>query len=90
MKHVQTDLTCVSFPGPGDKHIYTFNPMREFVHNYDAHVNEAFEDFKKTHKKEYASGTDHMMRKEVFRQNLRYILCLRIILVLLLIIYLNI
>ena len=35
------------FPGPGDKHVYTFNPMREFVHNYDTHVNEAFEDFKK-------------------------------------------
>ena len=67
------NLTCVSFPGPGDKHIYTFNPMREFVHNYDKHVNEAFEDFKKTHKKDYASGTDHMMRKEVFRQNLRFI-----------------
>ena len=67
------NLTCVSFPGPGDKHIYTFNPMREFVHNYDAHVNEAFEDFKNAHKKEYASETDHMMRKEVFRQNLRFI-----------------
>ena len=67
------NLTCVSFPGPGDKHIYTFNPMREFVHNYDAHVNEAFEDFKKTHKKEYANGVDHTMRKEVFRQNLRFI-----------------
>ncbi|XP_031843430.1 C1 family peptidase 26-29-p isoform X2 [Nomia melanderi] len=67
------NLTCVSFPGPGDKHIYTFNPMREFVHNHDAHVNEAFEDFKKVHKKEYANQVEHTTRKEVFRQNLRYI-----------------
>lgn len=51
--------------------MYTFNPMREFVHNHDAHVNEAFQDFKKVHNKEYADEKDHTMRKEVFRQNLR-------------------
>ncbi|XP_076181446.1 C1 family peptidase 26-29-p [Ptiloglossa arizonensis] len=65
--------TCVSFPGPGDKHIYTFNPMREFVHNYEAHVNEAFKDFKKVHNKEYINEKEHVIRKEVFRQNLRFI-----------------
>ncbi|XP_003494144.1 digestive cysteine proteinase 1 [Bombus impatiens] len=70
---VTTNMTCVGFPGPGDKHVYTFNPMREFVHNYDTHVNEAFEDFKKTHNKEYVNHVDQLMRKEVFRQNLRFI-----------------
>ncbi|XP_076249586.1 C1 family peptidase 26-29-p [Calliopsis andreniformis] len=70
---VGENLTCVSFPGPGDKHIYTFNPMREFVHNYDAHMNEAFENFKKVHNKEYEDEKDHTVRKEVFRQNLRFI-----------------
>ncbi|XP_006562600.2 digestive cysteine proteinase 1 [Apis mellifera] len=68
-----TNMTCIGFPGPGDKHIYTFNPMREFVHNYDTHVNEAFEDFKKTHNKKYNNHTDQLMRKEIFRQNLRFI-----------------
>ncbi|XP_078043579.1 C1 family peptidase 26-29-p isoform X3 [Augochlora pura] len=70
---ITENLTCVSFPGPGDKHIYTFNPMREFIHNYDAHVNEAFEGFKKAHGKEYMSEVEHHSRKEVFRQNVRFI-----------------
>nr|XP_033327937.1 digestive cysteine proteinase 1 [Megalopta genalis] len=70
---ITENLTCVSFPGPGEKHIYTFNPMREFVHNYDAHVNEAFEGFKKAHSKDYASEVEHHTRKEVFRQNVRFI-----------------
>ncbi|XP_076749125.1 C1 family peptidase 26-29-p [Xylocopa sonorina] len=70
---ITTNMTCVSFPGPGDKHVYTFNPMREFVHNHDKHVNEAFEQFKKNHNKEYANHVDELMRKEVFRQNLRFI-----------------
>ncbi|XP_076276388.1 C1 family peptidase 26-29-p isoform X3 [Lasioglossum baleicum] len=76
---ITENLTCVSFPGPGDKHIYTFNPMREFIHNYDAHVNEAFEGFKKAHGKEYESEIEHHKRKEVFRQNLRYVLRLYVI-----------
>lgn len=70
---VAANMTCVAFPGPGDKHIYTFNPMREFIHNYDTHVNEAFEHFKKTHKKEYTDDVDQLKRKEIFRQNLRFI-----------------
>lgn len=71
--NIAENSTCVSFPGPGDKHVYTFNPMREFIHNYDTHMNEAFESFKKTHKKQYATDLDHMKRKEIFRQNIRFI-----------------
>ncbi|XP_003705787.1 C1 family peptidase 26-29-p [Megachile rotundata] len=70
---IAENMTCVSFPGPGDKHIYTFNPIREFIHNHDAHMHEAFENFKKTHNKEYIDEIDELARKEVFRQNLRFI-----------------
>lgn len=65
--------TCISFPGPGDNYIYMFNPMKEFVHNHEEHVNVAFKKFQKTHKKSYANVTEHTQRKEVFRQNLRFI-----------------
>lgn len=53
--------------------------MREFIHNYDAHMHEAFENFKKAHNKEYISEVDEVARKEVFRQNLRYALCIYIL-----------
>nr|KAF7397988.1 hypothetical protein H0235_015996 [Vespula pensylvanica] len=68
---VTENSTCISFPGPGDKHIYTFNPMQEFIHNYDEHVNVAFKKFKKTHQKYYKNETEHIKRKELFRQNMR-------------------
>lgn len=71
--NIVENTTCVSFPGPGDKHIYTFNPMREYIHNSDEHVNVAFDDFKKAHKKDYVNELDHLKRKEIFRQNLRLI-----------------
>jgi hypothetical protein len=64
-------MTCTGFPGPGDKHIYTFNPMREFVHNYEDHVDSAFEQFKRIHTKVYPDHSEHGKRKDIFRQNLR-------------------
>lgn len=70
---VDSNLTCTSFPGPGDRHIYTFNPMKEFIHNYDEHVETAFDHFRKRHSKDYASNLEHTKRKEIFRQNLRFI-----------------
>ncbi|XP_012273561.1 digestive cysteine proteinase 1 [Orussus abietinus] len=70
---IMENTTCVSFPGPGDRHIYTFNPMREFIHNDDAHVDVNFDSFKKTHKKQYKDHVEHGKRKEIFRQNLRFI-----------------
>ena len=65
------DTSCVSFPGPGDRHIYLFNPMQEFVHNHQKHVDDAFENFKYNHKKNYAHDLEHKQRKEHFRQNMR-------------------
>ncbi|XP_049834066.1 digestive cysteine proteinase 1 [Schistocerca gregaria] len=70
---IPANMTCTSFPGPGSKHIYTFNPMKEFVHNYDKHVDKAFEEFKHIHKKSYVSDIEHSQRKELFRQNMRFI-----------------
>jgi predicted adenine nucleotide alpha hydrolase (AANH) superfamily ATPase len=64
-------MTCTSFPGPGDKHIYTFNPIKEFIHNYDEHVETAFDHFRYRHNKDYADEVEHAKRKELFRQNLR-------------------
>lgn len=46
--------------------------MREFIHNYDHHVNEAFDEFKDKHGKTYDGQVDHTKRKELFRQNMRY------------------
>lgn len=65
------DLTCTGFPGPGDRHLITFNPMREFIHHDHSHVNVEFDHFKKIHNKNYEDHMEHKRRKEIFRQNLR-------------------
>ncbi|OXU23840.1 hypothetical protein TSAR_007465 [Trichomalopsis sarcophagae] len=70
---VEQNASCVSFPGPGEHRIYTFNPMKEFIHNHQAHVDMAFDRFKKTHNKNYAHDLEHKQRKEHFRHNLRFI-----------------
>lgn len=71
---IAENATCVSFPGPGENHLYTFNPMYEFIHNYNEdHLHEAFEKFKKTHRKSYKDALDHVYRKNLFRQNIRFI-----------------
>ncbi|XP_018044041.1 PREDICTED: digestive cysteine proteinase 3 [Atta colombica] len=71
--NIKEDDKCVSFPGPGENHIYTFNPMREFIHNYEDHLHEAFDKFKKIYNKNYRDDLDHMYRKDLFRQNIRFI-----------------
>ncbi|XP_068142438.1 digestive cysteine proteinase 1 [Drosophila tropicalis] len=70
---IDTDLTCVGFPGPGTGHYATFNPMQEFVSGVDAHVDKAFHHFKRKHGVAYRSDKEHEHRKNIFRQNLRYI-----------------
>ncbi|XP_021934298.1 digestive cysteine proteinase 1 isoform X2 [Zootermopsis nevadensis] len=70
---VSDNMTCTSFPGPGDRHIYTFNPIKEFIHNYDDHVETAFDHFKHRHDKDYSDELENAQRKETFRQNLRFI-----------------
>ena len=65
---------CQGFPGPGlQNHIYTFNPMAEFVHSKSSHVDEAFDDFIAKHEKEYSHELERDAKKDAFRQNMRYI-----------------
>ncbi|KAI5634142.1 papain family cysteine protease domain-containing protein [Phthorimaea operculella] len=72
--NVDPGMQCTSFPGPGKRHVASFNPMQEFMHPHnDAHVEDEFTRFKIKHGKTYASDIEHLKRKEVFRQNLRYI-----------------
>lgn len=71
---VDDNMPCMAFPGPGVKHILTFNPMREFIHPAsDEHVSYEFAKFQNKHNRVYASQKEHVQRKEVFRQNLRFI-----------------
>ena len=45
--------------------------MKEFVHNHQDHVDEAFDRFKSTHKKTYAHELEQLERKKHFKHNLR-------------------
>ncbi|XP_017777460.1 PREDICTED: digestive cysteine proteinase 1 [Nicrophorus vespilloides] len=70
---VDQGMKCSAFPGPGDRHIYTFNPMKEFIHPATTtHVDFEYKKFVNKHGKQY-SNMEHFKRKEVFRQNIRYI-----------------
>lgn len=65
---------CQSFPGPGNAHYATMNPMKEFIHpRSEEHVDDEFERFKSKHSKDYATHHEHENRKNIFRQNLRFI-----------------
>lgn len=70
---VEQNSSCISFPGPGDQHVYSFNPMQEFIHNYQGHVDAAFNRFKNAFKKNYAHDLEYAQRRENFKHNLRYI-----------------
>ncbi|KAJ8963977.1 hypothetical protein NQ314_005236 [Rhamnusium bicolor] len=61
-------------PSPGDKHIYTFNPMAEFIRPEETrHVDFEFKKFIHKHRKQYGNEKEHTVRKEIFRQNIRFI-----------------
>jgi len=66
-------MKCHGFPGPGFDHTYTMNPMREFVHHYQLHVKEAFDDFEAKHEKSYRDQVDRWNRRDIFTQNMRFI-----------------
>ncbi len=66
-------MKCGGFPGPGVQHVVSANPMREFIHKDDSHVHLHFESFKDEHDKEYEDHTEHTLRKNVFKQNLRFV-----------------
>ncbi|XP_059099452.1 digestive cysteine proteinase 2-like [Tigriopus californicus] len=65
---------CTGWPGPGVAHeVYVMNPAKEFVDPHDGHVDAAFDHFKMHHDKTYDNEKDHDNRKDIFRQNMRYI-----------------
>ncbi|GFQ73482.1 counting factor associated protein D [Trichonephila clavata] len=70
---ISTTLECGSFPGPGVEVIVLNNPMMEFVNNEDRHIHESFEDFKTKHEKTYPDSTEHENRRNIYRQNYRYV-----------------
>ncbi|XP_058066919.1 digestive cysteine proteinase 1 [Anopheles bellator] len=71
---VKLNDPCVGFPGPGNGHYATFNPMQEFIHpRSEEHLHDEFNRFKGKHNKNYASDHEHEKRLNVFRQNLRFI-----------------
>ncbi|XP_063542332.1 digestive cysteine proteinase 1 isoform X1 [Cydia strobilella] len=71
---VDPGMECTSFPGPGVRHMATFNPMKEFVHPvHEGHVHDEFNRFKNKHGKTYHSDVEHEKRLNIFRQNLRFV-----------------
>ena len=69
-------MTCQDYPTPpGVRHVYTFNPIEEFVHSREDHVDDAWESYMTSHPKEYMKNStaayERLLRKETFRQNIR-------------------
>jgi len=64
---------CHGWPGPGIDHVYTMNPMKEFINNHDQHVHDTFEKFKIDHGRVYDTDREHIKRLELYRQNMRFI-----------------
>lgn len=62
---------CIGFPGPG--HFAAFNPMREFVHADDSHIDTEHMRFVRKHGIVYTSSEETMHRRNIFMQNLRYV-----------------
>nr|QOV03073.1 cathepsin L2 [Dysdercus peruvianus] len=72
--NIHQNATCTGFPGPGKEHIYSFNPMKEFINNYETHLEHSWAKFITKHNKKYDhDNNEHHKRKELFRQNLRFI-----------------
>ncbi|CAB4066180.1 Ervatamin-C,Digestive cysteine proteinase 1,Cathepsin L1,Zingipain-2 [Lepeophtheirus salmonis] len=64
---------CGGFPGPGMRSVHIMNPIREFIHNEESHVIDSFLEFKKKHKRTYSNLSHEENRKNIFRQNMRFI-----------------
>ncbi|XP_029638963.1 digestive cysteine proteinase 1 [Octopus sinensis] len=70
---IPSTMKCTGFPGPGDKHLASMNPMLELVNRKTSYVDDMFEEFKQKHSKSYNNEKEHSKRKHHFLQNLRYI-----------------
>lgn len=70
---IDSRMTCSDFPGPGEVHFVTFNPMMEFIDEEDSHIVTEFNQFTSKHNRTYISRKEHIQRKHVFMQNMRFI-----------------
>lgn len=64
-------MTCQPFPGPGIDHVYTFNPIKEFIEHSENHIDSSFEKFKQKYNKPYNDPVEHTHKREIFKSNLR-------------------
>ena len=53
--------------GPGVDHVYSMNPMKEFVDNHDQHVETNFDNFVDKHGKNYETEHVKEKKKDTFR-----------------------
>ncbi|XP_054709924.1 digestive cysteine proteinase 2-like [Uloborus diversus] len=70
---INSRMQCTNFPGPGVEELVLNNPMREFINNEDGHIHRSFDDFKTKHEKTYKDNNEQESRKNIYRQNYRYI-----------------
>ena len=75
MSEKPNEIECHGFPGPGvaPAHTYTMNPAKEFIQGHTDHVDESFKGWSKFHGKQYRDAKEADIRKDVYRQNMRYI-----------------
>lgn len=69
-------VACRDFPGPGAQHHRTgatFNPIKQFIHSEDNHVDLSFQDFVRAHSKTYENSKEEQTRLNIFRHNIRFI-----------------
>lgn len=70
---VPENMTCSSFPGPGEHHHVHLNPIKEFTHHDESHLEPMFNKFKKSYNKVYSDDKDHCSRQHAYRHNLRFV-----------------
>ena len=57
----------LNWTGPGVEHVYSMNPMKEFVANHDQHVDSSFDNFVEKHGKNYQTEKEQEKKKSAFR-----------------------
>jgi len=64
---------CVPYPEGSGSTGHLFNPIREFVHHDESHLEPSFEDFKTKHSISYPHSLEERRGLNNFRHNMRYI-----------------
>ncbi|XP_023327352.1 digestive cysteine proteinase 1 [Eurytemora carolleeae] len=65
--------SCHGWPGPGSEHIYQMEPMKEFIHNHDAHVEQGLPyTLSMNHLADYSGEEMKTLRGRLFDPELKY------------------